>query len=123
MNYNLKRPCTYCPFRTDCRKGWLGKIRAVEIVNSLSSDRTFACHKTLREDNEGNTFVDNDSQHCAGALLVLDKEPGGLFSNLLIRLAARFGGFKLEQLDQKATTFNSFKDFVNHHQTKPNSKK
>lgn len=38
----IKQPCQDCPFRTDSTKGWLGKKRMTEILESDS----FTCHKT-----------------------------------------------------------------------------
>lgn len=114
MKFDLKRPCANCPFRTDCRKGWLGKARATEIAKTLQQDSTFACHKTTEATGQTD---DEKKQHCAGALLTLDKDPhlGGAYANLAVRLAARLLGFRREQLDQKAPVFNSFQDFIKHH--------
>jgi hypothetical protein len=117
MHFNLKRPCAHCPFRRDCRPGWLGRGGSERLVEALTQDRTFACHETLTEDEQGQTVQHEQSQHCAGALLVLERDPhqGGLFSNFLVRFAARFDLFDPTRLDRQAPVFASFAAFISHH--------
>ena len=47
VNFNLKRPCANCPFRTDIRP-FLRRDQAQQIADSLlDQQQTFACHKTV----------------------------------------------------------------------------
>ena len=55
----MHTPCSQCPFRKDCLKGWLGASRMQEI---LTQDK-FCCHKT--------TFgKEEDRKQCAGHMLL-----------------------------------------------------
>lgn len=64
MNFNLKKPCSNCPFRSD-KNFPLRKERVIEIVDGIEDGRTFTCHKTL--DCE-------EQSHCAGAIQYLDQK-------------------------------------------------
>lgn len=47
MNYNLKKPCANCPFRTDIKPFIRGE-RAEEICESIiDSQQSFPCHKPI----------------------------------------------------------------------------
>jgi hypothetical protein len=75
MHFDLKKPCDNCPFRSDIRP-YLTKARVQQIVIALER-ATFACHKTTvdSEDEDGcsERVVTDDSQHCAGALIMLER--------------------------------------------------
>lgn len=109
MNFDLRRPCPKCPFRTDCMEGWLSRGRAAEIAHSLTVEQApFACHETTEA-----TGSTGPERHCAGALLVLDRsgEPPGQ----LARIAERTGVFKPDELDTDAPVFDSLHAFIEHH--------
>jgi hypothetical protein len=109
-DFNLKRPCKMCPFRTDCMEGWLGAERAQGIANSLTMDQaTFACHETTTASGASG----NDEQHCAGALLVLKRD--GQAPPQLARIAERLGRFDPSALDEASPVFDSIEEFVRHH--------
>lgn len=112
MKFNLVRPCPECPFRTDCLSGWLGEDRAVEIVNALSADHTFSCHKTLGETDEGETVTVTDSEHCAGAMVMLERVER---PNQMMRIAERLGMYDHTRLDMESPVFDDFEDFISHH--------
>ena len=105
MNFNLKKPCDNCPFRTDIdfplRKG-----RRAEIANELRSGGTFSCHKTIDYD-KGNT---NKESHCVGALLVIDSE-GILYQNQMVRIAERLGLFNSNNLVNDGIVFDDLYEF------------
>lgn len=110
MNFNLRKPCKGCPFRTDCLKGWLGAKRAAGIAASiLEEDKTFPCHKTT----SANGFSGQQS-HCSGALILLEKaeETNG---NFLLRLAQMAGLYDPAKLDLTAPVFDSPEAFIRHH--------
>lgn len=71
--FDLKRPCAQCPFRTDI-KPYLRAARAQEIVDAMvEHDGAFPCHKTIEHNEEGEGVMSRSSQHCAGALILLEK--------------------------------------------------
>ena len=72
VNFNLKRPCANCPFRTDIRP-FLRRDQAQQIADSLlDQQQTFACHKTVDYSEDPAGRVPDDAQHCAGALIMLE---------------------------------------------------
>ncbi|KQR22894.1 DUF6283 family protein [Deinococcus sp. Leaf326] len=105
MKYDLTQPCPDCPFRTDCREGWLGGDRAAEIAQAITQhQQTFTCHKTLPESA--------NSQHCAGAMILLERlnRP-----NQMMRIMERFGGYDRARLRMDAPVFKSVAAFIRHH--------
>ena len=82
--YDMKRPCTNCPFRTDDTAiRFANKARAEEIEASAYLFG-FPCHTTAdyREDDNGDRGNDGfvfgeGSQHCVGYLIMLLKVAGG----------------------------------------------
>ena len=115
MDFDLKRPCHHCPFRSD-RHGFLR--RADEIADDLRAGRTFTCHETTvsvdREDGSSDRVDGAKAQMCAGAMSVLMKDPVG--PNQMMRIAQRLGVFDPDALDPDAPTFDSLRAFVAHHQ-------
>lgn len=102
MKFDLTRPCADCPFRKDIHFNLRPK-KWREIVNSLMSDQTFVCHKTIdyREWDDNGEFVPDDhNQHCAGALIMMQRS-GHLFDNYLFRLACMFGLLDPNALDKE----------------------
>lgn len=118
MQFDLRRPCAGCPFRTDCLPGWLGEKPAARIAESITEgDAPFVCHKTIERNALGERLEGPHEQHCAGALLVLDRDPraGGLWANLAVRMAGFCQVLRAELLDRTAPVFASFAAFVAHH--------
>ena len=114
MNFNLTRPCANCPFRTEPRF-YLGRERAEGIAELLMDDHsTFHCHETIDyskvngEDRlpDGCGIGDRDTEHCAGAAIILQKigRP-----NSGMRLA-RMAGPK--PLDLTAPVYDNFEEFI-----------
>lgn len=113
MNFDLIRPCEKCPFRTDCLKGWLGRRRAQEIADALfARDQTFACHETTRHDDEGEMIPHDGEQHCAGAMILMERKGR---ANQLMRIAERIGIYDRQRLDMAAPVFKTAAAFVRHH--------
>jgi len=109
MNFDLKRPCANCPFRTDIRP-FLHPERAREICDAmLLGDESFWCHKTIdcSEASEGST--NRKTQHCAGGLILLEKlnRP-----NQLMRIAERIRCYDRTQLDMAAPVFEAPEAFI-----------
>lgn len=115
MEFNLRRPCKNCPFRTDCTPEWLGRARASEIVNSITvEDQRFSCHVTneFGENDDGETVPIREPEHCAGAAILLEKieQP-----NQWMRIAERLGGYDHSKLDMGSPVFDDPDDFIEHH--------
>lgn len=107
MKFDLKTPCNNCPFRTDV-KPYLRPRRAIEISNSIAEGLTFSCHKTNEfvddEDGFSETLETENSQHCAGALILLVKEET---PHQFLRIVERLGLFDPSKLDMKAPVYKS----------------
>lgn len=117
MKYTLTKPCTDCPFRIDCLEGWLGVDRAEEIINSLiARQQTFTCHSfnKFSENEDGDSIVieDKDSQHCAGAMILLEKID---LPNQMMRIAERLRLYDRSKLDMHAPVFDRAEEFIEHH--------
>lgn len=114
MKFDMVRPCTNCPFRTDCLEGWLGGNRAEEIADGITvGDQTFACHETTQHDDEDGAHIPTrEEQHCAGAMILLEKleQP-----NQLMRISERLHGYDMRKLDMTAPVFDDVDEFVAHH--------
>ena len=113
MKFNLKKPCNNCPFTRKSTEGWLGEDRASEFADAIYSlDSTFSCHKTLSIDDEGDTHEHKDSQHCAGAMILLEKmgKP-----NQMMRISERLGLYNHKELDMSSDVFDDLEEFITHH--------
>jgi hypothetical protein len=109
MNFNLTKPCKHCPFRNDI-DGFLTKGRAEEIFNGMTEFQgTFTCHKTTVETEEGEMVDGPNAEHCAGALILLEKldQP-----NQMMRIAERIGMYDRRKLDMDSPVFDNEDEFV-----------
>lgn len=107
-----------CPFRIDCG-GYLTKARAQQIGKALTENGgAFPCHKTTKcvEDDDGfsEMVTTESSQHCAGALLMLENE-GRAPENQMVRIAERLGLYDHTKLDRSAPVVKSVAEFVQLH--------
>lgn len=106
MKFDLVRPCKDCPFRSDI-PGYLSAARVREIIDGITRRQgTFSCHKT-NEFNGSETVETRDSQHCAGALIFLERlnRP-----NQLMRIAERLGAYDRSKLDMESPVWRTPKD-------------
>lgn len=90
MKFDLYKPCHDCPF---LKKGGirLTTERVDDICDSImqsSGNHTFPCHKTTVEDGEGELVVAQESRHCAGAIIFMEKQEK---SNNILRIMERLG--------------------------------
>ena len=121
--YELKWPCLHCPFRTDDTAiRFADRDRALEIWASAYF-HGFPCHHAavyVEEDPESGVrpgfYMDEDSQHCAGYIIMLLKQhrgwtwPGiGDDQQLADTLAA--------WVDMDAPVFGDFDDYLQANQT------
>lgn len=96
MKYTMTTPCDNCPFRRDTP---LGKSTTARRLAEFAS-AAFHCHKTGTKDEEGSNFIPTeDSQHCAGALIYLEKRNR---PSQMMRIAERLGMYDRSKLNMKA---------------------
>jgi len=117
MNFDLIRPCANCPFRND-KPGYLRRERVEELEEGMERG-TFACHKTVDydrwdeesgEDGEPADYThDGTEQHCAGALILMEKE--GRPSQLM-RIGERIGFYNPEKLDMNSPVYASWAEMA-----------
>lgn len=77
MNMDKTDPCESCPFRTDwdCH---LNPEVGREMVDTLRAGGSIACWETVADyDDDGNPVYSEHEQHCAGALIMLEKQVYG----------------------------------------------
>lgn len=112
MKFDLKSPCRNCPFRSDV-PFYLHPDRVIEITDGLfKQNQTFACHKTVDYDDEGDGRHSTNSdkeQHCAGALIMMEKQRA-TNDNFMLRLAQSFGLYDVTQLKLDAPVYDTPKD-------------
>lgn len=107
MNFDLKKPCSNCPFRTDTQP-YISEARAKQIAHGLiEKDAAFVCHKTLHRDG-----FKGPQQHCAGALIILDNMK---MPNQMMRIAFRLRQFKPSELDKSSPVFKNLRAFIERH--------
>lgn len=101
MLYDLTKPCDLCPFRNDEKRLHVHPSRLAEFARG-----EFCCHKTGEADDEtGGIEPHAKSQHCAGALIFLEKmgKP-----HQMMRISERLGMYDASKLDMGAPVFGSF---------------
>ena len=103
MNYNLTKPCSNCPFRSD-KLFPLRKGRVEEIINAGA----FTCHKTV--DYSGEVPTDSKkSEHCAGLLIMLEhmERP-----HQMMRIAERIGIYDRTKLDMDQPVYQHVTEYL-----------
>lgn len=100
MKYTMTMPCSQCPFLNtpNMRRGF-----TLQKLNEFARG-AFPCHQTadLIEDDEGESsgFTANEnSQHCAGALIFNEKRNQ---PNQMMRICERIGMYDRTKLDMTA---------------------
>ena len=91
MKYTMTTPCDACPFTM---KGF--SLRSLKTHASGE----FACHQTCEVDEDtGNYEPDDNSVHCAGALIFLEKRN---IPHQMMRICERLGKYDASKLNMKA---------------------
>lgn len=114
--FDLIRPCAHCPFRRDI-PGFLYGDRMQQIMNDLLNGQSFHCHETV-EDNEDDEngsdgpTVTSESQHCAGASILLEKLDR---PNQMMRICERLRMYDRTKLVMTSPVFDSVDEGVEHH--------
>lgn len=101
MKYDLTKPCDLCPFRNDDKRLYVHP----EVLMGMASGE-FCCHRTGEVDEEtGDIEPTAKSQHCAGALIMLEKmeQP-----HQMMRICERLRLYDRTKLDMNAPVFGSF---------------
>lgn len=99
MQYTMTKPCDACPFLRGSGFTWKS------LEEHASGE--FACHKTCdvsEDDENAGTYEPNDdSLHCAGALIFLEKQNR---PHQMMRIAERLGLYDRRKLDMSADVVN-----------------
>lgn len=103
MNYGMTKPCDNCPFRSD-KPFPLARGRVSNIERGLFRGE-FACHKTTAFDDDGEYVERDDEQHCAGALILMEKLGR---SSQMMRVCERLGLYDARKLDMTAPVYETF---------------
>lgn len=91
MKYTMTKPCDACPFLKAMKRGF-----TIRRLHQFSKGE-FPCHKTADTDEETSDFIARaDSQHCAGALIFLEKREK---PHQMMRIAERLGLYDMRKLD------------------------
>jgi hypothetical protein len=100
VKYEMTKPCDLCPFRNDQKRLRVSAERLGEFAAG-----EFPCHKTAEQNEEGDYKATGESQHCAGALIMLEKmeQP-----HQMMRICERIGMYDRTKLDMDAPVFGSF---------------
>jgi hypothetical protein len=111
-SYRLTSPCPMCPFRSDIPP-YLNRGRVREIQQSLYDGGQFPCHLTTDwgddDDAEHDYIPTGHEVHCAGALIVLEKEGR---PNQMMRIAERIGLYDARKLRMDAPVYASFRAMI-----------
>lgn len=111
MKHDLSRPCKHCPFRKDIRP-YLRHSRVAEILGVLGQGGYFACHETTEHDEETEeTVVVNESQQCAGALILLAREG----TTTKLHAFSKWIGMPTATLDMEAPVYRSYTEMLRAH--------
>jgi len=102
--FDLKRPCTNCPFRKG--KGELFSLPEPRL-DEIFSATAFQCHKTHG----------NRPQQCAGVMAILAKEGR---PNQIMQVAKRIDNLHFDDIDPENEAHMSIKQAKNAHSGKFN---
>lgn len=113
MKFNLTRPCSDCPFRSDI-KFYLSPERKEEIARNLVEDEnTFACHKTTDHEgwDDGEYMATGQESHCAGALIIMENN-NLIVDNWRLRMTVGLGLLDTDKLDLSSPVCGSFEEWI-----------
>jgi hypothetical protein len=97
MKYQMTTPCDACPFLKEHAKAY-----GVKRLREFASGE-FHCHKTgildESEEGSGDYLPTENSSHCAGALIYLEKRNK---PHQMMRICERLGMYDRSKLDMEA---------------------
>jgi hypothetical protein len=106
--FDLKRPCSNCPFRKGQGELFaLSRLRLDEIKNATA----FQCHKTVDYSDDGEPLPPSRPQQCAGLMAVLTRENA---PNSIMQVAGRCG-VDLKGLDPGNEAYDTWTDVLRAH--------
>lgn len=107
MNFDMKKPCSTCPFRKESTMR-LTRGRVKEITGAIMGwpGETFQCHNTVDYEQEHHG-MEKGAQHCAGALIFALKNN---HMGQLARIASRLRMFNPDELMADKTATNLVPD-------------
>jgi len=105
MKYELKTPCSNCPFRSDV-KPYIHPERVEEIIG-----QEFSCHKTTTCKEQDNNHP--AAQHCAGSLILHEKmdQP-----HQMMRICERIGLYDRTKLNMDAPVYDDAEAMIEAHE-------
>jgi len=111
VKYTKTTPCDNCPFRSDI-PAYLTPERVIDIGKALVRGE-FPCHKTTvpcEDDDGGCDMMETpDSQHCAGALIMLEKMER---PSQMMRICERLGLYDRRKLNMEAPVYGDFEEMA-----------
>ena len=111
MKMDLTDPCGSCPFRTDWDCHLDPKV-ADNMVKSVREGNSLACWETVGEyDDNGLPVYSEHEQHCAGALIILEKNRY-MPRPPWMRFMQKIGRYRPSLLNMAAPVFGQFYQFV-----------
>lgn len=110
MNFNLTRPCNNCPFlKENGIRLMAARVRQIAGDALHPTGRTFACHKTTIDNDDGDPSIGRSSSHCAGSLLFSIKHD---HQTQLMQIAERLGLYKPEKLVGHEKVFDNMEQML-----------
>ena len=101
----MQKPCSQCPFLKDSfLSRTLDKGRKQQIVDEVTNDIVFTCHKVNDLPIEKRTV-------CIGSAITLEKTLG-IASNFAYRFHASKGKLSIANLDLLSPVYETFADFI-----------
>jgi hypothetical protein len=108
----MKQPCKDCPFQKSV-KYILSSEKVHDILEGITHDKAFHCHNTVDYSGSLEGKVTSESKLCFGAVLFLENAvAGGCRSNVMFRLGLMMKEFKLDDLRQDESVYQSFEEFL-----------
>ncbi|WP_193200639.1 hypothetical protein [Nostoc sp. MG11] len=108
----MKQPCKDCPFRKSVAYP-LSLEKAHDILQAITHDKAFHCHKTVDYSDSHEGRITSESKLCFGAVLFLENTVrGGCRSNVMFRFGLMRKEFRLDDLRQDESVYQSFEEFL-----------
>lgn len=108
----MKQPCQDCPFLKSV-KCVLSAEKAHNILEAITHDKAFHCHKTVDYSKSFEGEITPSSKLCFGAVLFLENNVrGGCRSNVMFRFGLMRKEFQLDDLRQDDSIYQSFEEFL-----------
>lgn len=98
--FDLKRPCTNCPFKKGVGEMFL---LSESTLDGILSGPSFQCHKTI-DYNTDSLERGDKPQQCAGVMAILAKEGR---PNQIMQVARRLGALDFDKLDPEGEAYGS----------------